>query len=95
MSTTWAPQIQGAGGGGFLHPSALAPFNGTMSMVDEITHLAGKGMSIRIVPASGGTIISIRNEIDISSSSDLYVIPENQNIAEELGKIITLHYLKS
>ena len=66
-----------------------------LGTVEEISQFGGKGMTIRIIPATGGTIISIKREDTYSSPSNLYVISEDQNIAEELGKIITLHYLKS
>jgi hypothetical protein len=54
----------------------------------------GNGMNVRIIPAHGGTIISIRDENRIGNA-ELYVLSESQNIAEEIGKIITLHYLKT
>ena len=52
------------------------------------------GLNIRVVPATGGTIISIKNETSFGSG-DLYIIPEEKSLADEIGKIITLHYLKS
>jgi hypothetical protein len=54
----------------------------------------GTGMNIRIIPANGGTIISIKDEHKVGTP-DFYVLSETQNIAEEIGKIITLHYLKN
>lgn len=63
---------------------------GTQNPVEEL----GRGMNIRIVPANGGTIISIRDENQYHSSGDLYVVGQDQDIATELSKIITLHYLK-
>ena len=60
---------------------------------EEVMHLGGRGMSIRIVPANGGTIISIRDE-NVVGNSDLYIIHETEDIGQEIGKIITLHYLK-
>jgi hypothetical protein len=86
---TSAPGISLGGGGGKYTSSA------GLNQVEELTHLAGKGLSIRIIPANGGTIISIRNENSFGGDSELYVIPESQNIAEEIGKIITLHCLKA
>ena len=53
----------------------------------------GRGLNIRIVPATGGTIISIRDE-NYGGTSDLYGINQDQDVGTELGKIITLHYLK-
>ena len=54
----------------------------------------GRGINIRVVPANGGTIISIRDENQYSGASDLYVVGQDQDIGTELSKIITLHYLK-
>jgi hypothetical protein len=64
-----------------------------ISMGDE-NYGVGTGMNIRIIPANGGTIISIKDEFKVGSP-DFYVLSETQNIAEEIGKIITLHYLKN
>jgi hypothetical protein len=68
---------------------------GHMSHLDEITHLSGRGMTIRIVPANGGIIISIRDENKIVGDSELYVIGSDQDLGAEIGKIITMHYLKN
>jgi hypothetical protein len=96
----------GAGSGGAIAGAGLQiqPLNitqlsamaaGQMSQLDEITHLSGRGISIRIVPATGGTIISIRNENQIAGASELYVINDDQDLGAEIGKIITMHYLKT
>jgi hypothetical protein len=69
---------------------AIAGGSGYSMQSEEL----GRGMNIRIVPANGGTIISIRDESSFSGSSDLYVVGQDQDIAAELSKIITLHYLK-
>jgi hypothetical protein len=68
---------------------------GKMSHVDEITHLGGRGMSIRIVPANGGIIVSIRDENKIVGDSELYIVSNEQDLGAEIGKIITMHYLKN
>ena len=62
--------------------------------IDTGIDVPNTGLNIRIVKANGGTIISIRDETRIGPS-DLYVISEDQDISVEIGKIITLHYLKS
>lgn len=67
---------------------------GQSSLSDDIFHLGARGLTIRILPANGGIIISIRDENNPSMSGDLHVISHNQDIGEELGKIITMHYLK-
>jgi hypothetical protein len=76
-----------------LNTIGMSSAAGQMSFPEEVMHLGGRGMSIRIVPANGGTIISIRDE-NVVGNSDLYIIPESGDIGQEIGKIITLHYLK-
>ena len=72
----------------------LNPIGGQASLSDDIFHLGQRGLTIRIMPANGGIIISIRDENEHTMKSDLYVISAEQDIGEELGKIITMHYLK-
>lgn len=62
--------------------------------VDELTYLGARGLSIRLLPANGGTILSVRDDNDPGRAGDLYVIGQDQDIGSELGKIITMHYLK-
>lgn len=73
-----------------------AGHNGTYSISGAVgasdNPLRGSGINIKLIPANGGTIISINH--DPSAISDLYVIPESADISAELGKIITMHYLK-
>jgi hypothetical protein len=73
---------------------SLGPIGIAGAMQQQTIAELERGLNIRIVPANGGTIISIRDETSFSSSSDLYVINQDQDISSELGKIITLHYLK-
>ena len=90
--------IAGSGYGamplGSVTLSGLTAGQGAMSPIDEITHLSGRGMSIRVLPANGGIIISVRDENDPSRSGDLYVIGQDQDLGAEIGKIITMYYLK-
>lgn len=67
---------------------------GSLGVSDDYAQLGARGLNIRVLPANGGTIISIRDENNYHSQSDLYVISDSQEIGEELGKIITMHYLK-
>jgi tRNA pseudouridine-54 N-methylase len=67
----------------------------SQTSIDDIAQLGERGLTIRLVPANGGIIISVRNENQLSSTSDLYVIGNHDDIGAELGKIITMHYLKS
>ena len=73
--------------------SAIAGSSG-YSIGAQHSEELGRGLNIRLVPANGGTIISIRDENTFNQVSDLYVINSDQDIGSELGKIITLHYLK-
>lgn len=50
------------------------------------------GMDIRITHAHGGYIISLHT--DRSRSPDLYIVTEDKELGEEIGKIITMHCLK-
>jgi len=51
------------------------------------------GVDIRITPANGGTIVSILRG-EYVGKPDLYVISDQQDMGEELGKIITIACLK-
>jgi hypothetical protein len=51
------------------------------------------GVDIRITPAAGGTIVSILRS-EYVGKPDLYVISDQQDMGEELGKIITMACLK-
>ena len=87
--------------GGFITASPPSPSTSAASGVwSLIQQMQAKGngnwpLAPAAITATGGTIISIKDENKISSTSDLYVISLDQNIADEIGKIITLHYLKS
>ena len=72
----------------------LSGITGSASSIDDLTYLGARGITIRILPANGGTILSIRDENEPSRAGDLYVIGQDQDIGSELGKIITMHYLK-
>jgi hypothetical protein len=65
---------------------------GYTNEIPGITTNRDVGLNVKIVPASGGTIVSISDMSQIGS--DLYIIHESQDIGQELSKIITLHYLK-
>jgi hypothetical protein len=90
MSNSGNYILQGQG----LHPSVGQIGFGKASLSDDIFHLGQRGLTIRIMPANGGIIISIRDENDTAQNSDLYVIASEQELGNELGKIITMHYLK-
>jgi hypothetical protein len=50
------------------------------------------GMDIRITRASNGMIVSIKD--DNRSQGELHVIHDNEDMGQELGKIITMSVLK-
>ena len=62
------------------------------SAADEIAYATG--ISLKIVPANGGTIVSIRFDQDHHTVPHLYVLAEGADLGAEIGKIITMHYLK-
>jgi len=67
---------------------------GSLSPGDEVDYLSARGLNIRVLPANGGTIVSVRRERDIVGEADLYVIGESQDLGTEIGKIITMNFLK-
>ena len=75
------------------------PLNGISiagaGLQEDVTMHSHQGLTIRVVPATGGTIVSIRKDNTFGSTGDLYVINEESDLGAELGKIITLHYLKT
>jgi hypothetical protein len=81
-----------AGGFGSYYNAGQA----ALSMADEISHLAGRGLSLRIVHATGGTIVAVKDEggEGVMGRSDLYVIADSSDLGTEIGKILTMHYLK-
>jgi hypothetical protein len=50
------------------------------------------GLVLKIIPAQGGVIINVFGKPD--QAGDLYVIHDTDDMGQEIGKIITLHYLK-
>ena len=51
------------------------------------------GMDIRITVANNGTIISVKRE-GYGNKPDLYLVHEDQDLGQEIGKIITMSCLK-
>jgi hypothetical protein len=52
-----------------------------------------QGLDLRITVANGGYIISIAKN-NYGQSPDLYIVNEDQDLGTEIGKIITMVYLK-
>lgn len=81
-------------GYGTIPGITLAGAAGGLGLSEDYAQLGARGLNIRVLPANGGTIISIKDENNYHSQSDLYVVGDTQDIGQELGKIITMHYLK-
>lgn len=52
------------------------------------------GIDIRITPANGGVIVSISDPKVYNVEPDIYVIHEEENLGEEINKLLTMYYLK-
>ena len=55
------------------------------------------GMSFHLYPASGGTVIEVRNRDHKTDElhTTLYVIPEGDDFTQTLGQIVSLERLKA
>ncbi len=84
--------ISGASGSGAN--GILGAYGSALGSADDMVHLGSRGVSIRILPANGGTILSVRDENEPGRVGDLYVIGQEQDVGTEIGKILTMHYLK-
>lgn len=51
------------------------------------------GMDLRITPAHGGYIISLSHR-NSGNVPELHIITEDKDLGTEIGKIITMSYLK-
>jgi hypothetical protein len=80
--------ITGSGYGAIPGMSVLG--GGTYSIGSP--HEFNEGIDLRITPANGGSIVSINHRNN--TLSDLYVITEDKDLGAEIGKIITMSYLK-
>jgi hypothetical protein len=56
-------------------------------------HEFDEGVDIRITPAAGGFIISV-NHRNYGTRPDLHIVTEDKDLGAEIGKIITMSYLK-
>jgi hypothetical protein len=64
---------------------------GTYSMGTQ--HEFDEGLDIRITPAAGGVIVSV-NHRNYNIKPDLHIVTEDKDLGAEIGKIITMSYLK-
>jgi len=56
-------------------------------------HEFDEGLDIRVTPAAGGCIVSIMHR-NAHRRPELHIVTEDQDLGAELGKIITVSYLK-
>jgi hypothetical protein len=56
-------------------------------------HEFDEGIDIRVTPATGGVIVSV-NHRNFNIKPDLYIVTEDKDLGTEIGKIITMSYLK-
>jgi hypothetical protein len=89
MSQATANNVSAIAGHGFgAIPGTM--LGGTYSVGSQ--HEFDEGVDIRITPANGGSIISV-NHRNITRP-DLYIVTEDKDLGTEIGKIITMSYLK-
>ena len=64
---------------------------------DSEVRLSGTGIRFEVYRANGGTVVETRRHDRRSGDSvyELHVISSDQDIGEQIGKIITLEALKS
>lgn len=79
-----------------VYPTPLGPMSISGHGQDPISLLGDSSLNIRVVPASNGYVISIREDkySHTASKADLHIVPEDQDLGTVLGQLITLHYLK-
>lgn len=69
----------------------------TKAVNDEPNFSSDKIIRFAIYPARGGCVVEATN-IDAQRgdrSTTIHVIPEDKDISEEIGKIVSIEYLKS
>jgi flagellar hook assembly protein FlgD len=77
----------GAGGQISINP------NGSMGYGTSVPQ-NNQTLTIKITPANGGTIVTTQRD-EYSGQHEFHVIPDGADFDRELGKIITMHKLKS
>lgn len=81
--------ITGAGSGYGAIPG-MSVLGGSYNIGSH--HEFSEGIDIRITPANGGSIVSVNHRNN--TIPDLYVVTEDRDLGAEIGKIITMSYLK-
>lgn len=74
----------GAGGAGGYGSISIGDVYGSKHQFE--------GLDLRVTPANGGYIVSIANEP--GSKATLYIIAEEQDLGQEIGKLITMLCLR-
>jgi hypothetical protein len=77
-------------GSGYGAIPGMSVLGGTYNIGSQ--HEFNEGIDIRITPANGGSIVSVNHRNH--TMSDLYVVTEDKDLGAEIGKIITMSYLK-
>ncbi len=78
-------------GSGYSAIPGMSVLGGTYSIGTQ--HEFDEGVDIRITPASGGFIVSV-NHRNTPTKPDLHIVTEDKDLGAEIGKIITMSYLK-
>jgi hypothetical protein len=82
-------QIGAVAGTGYGMPGVT--LGGTYSMGTQ--HEFDEGIDIRVTPAAGGVIVSV-NHRNYNIKPELHIVTEDKDLGAEIGKIITMSYLK-
>lgn len=79
------------------HDSILVSAKGQDCSPLENSHINGKGFTLRVFRANGGTVVETSSYDDHRDRHvrGLHVIMDNEDIGEKLGKIITYESLKA
>jgi hypothetical protein len=91
---------QGAKSSGVIGSPYAISGNGLTGSYGQISldslnnrHEFDDGLDIRLTPAAGGFVVSIFHR-NSGNRPSLHLITEDQDLGAELGKIITVSYLK-
>lgn len=58
-----------------------------------VQHEFDTGLDLRITPAHGGYIVSLSHR-NSGTIPELHIVNEDKDLGAEIGKIITMYYLK-
>jgi hypothetical protein len=80
----------------FDHDSNADEYNQNFVRVDEENRLESNGMRFQLYRATGGYVIEVRSydEHKDRTNTSMYVITDDRDLGEELGKIVTMECLK-